>query len=253
MLKLALIGNSISKSLSPKLMEFFARKVNVSLTYDLIDLPSDCANADLLSAISSFDGVNITAPFKMHVGSLLGGRSVNTVVNRNGTLRSFSTDGFGVVLALACHDIDTDEKDLLILGAGGSAYSAAAALKYENANVKVINRTQSKADSITRELELKEWQGEKPYGILSFLPPRDTLFGVKNEDVCGANFCFDANYQTASPLLDLATKSGVTAINGLIMLYYQGVAAFQVFTGKVISQEKIDLWYKEFCDEIIDY
>jgi shikimate dehydrogenase len=80
-------------------------------------------------------GVNLSMPLKKAVIPLLDhvsdfaqkAQSVNTIVNRDGELYGYSTDGVGVVQALQQH-IDLSQAQVLLFGAGGAAESAALAL-----------------------------------------------------------------------------------------------------------------------------
>lgn len=236
----ALIGSNISGSLSPSLWRFLARKTGTDLSYALCDLPSDAPDAALMSALASYDGANITSPFKNRVAALLNlSAPVNTVSIAANI--ACSTDGLGVAMALDYCGIDVWGKSLLAVGAGGSAESAVKMLSCEGAKIACVNRTPEKARELARKYGLPARCG-LPFGILSFLPKHADAMGlVEKTFLDSAEFFFDANYGSPSPLLSFASERGKTAIDGLPMLFFQGVAGFKLLTGADIS-DPFDLY-----------
>ena len=101
-------------------------------------------------------GVNVTVPHKEAVIPILtastgssGTRgAVNTIVNRDGVLTGYNTDGPGFIDALAEAGYTLREK-VVILGAGGAAQAVAAALIDQGAaEIMLINRTLQKAAAL---------------------------------------------------------------------------------------------------------
>ena len=77
-----------------------------------------CETSDekLLAVIKSFDGLNVTMPFKVRVAKLL--RAEIGFVNTIGkNIIPQSTDGYGIVKALRAHGIEFKDKKLWIVGA----------------------------------------------------------------------------------------------------------------------------------------
>lgn len=242
MKKYALIGNGISESLSPKIWRFLAEKTGAELTYELCDLPADISDKILLENVCRFDAVNITAPFKNKAADLLNlDYPINLIVNENG-LKGYSVDGIGVITSLNYHGIDPTGKKMLVFGAGGAAESAISALLYDGANVSVINRTQKKADYLTKKYGLKQ-PFKKPYGVLAFVS-ENADFSIIKPYLKAAEFVFDANYKHKSEILVKAEQSGKTAINGLAMLFFQGAASYEICQGQKLGD--IENLYREF-------
>lgn len=246
MKKYALIGNNINESLSPKIWRFLAQKSGAELTYELCDLAVDVSDEILLSKICQYDAVNVTSPFKNRAADLLNlDFPVNLVINDSG-LKGYSLDGLAVVTALTYHGIDVNGKKILVLGAGGAAESAVFALLYEGASVSVINRTQKKADFLTKKYGLKK-PFTKPYGVLAFVSENaDLVYAKPYLDT--AEFIFDANYKHKSAILVDAELKGKMAVNGLSMLFFQGLASFEICQNKkFLNIEKL---YGEFLKEL---
>ena len=129
MLKLAVIGKDVSKSLSPAMHAFLLGKMGAAHTYEAVSIPpaqfADCAPA----LFSRFDAFNVTIPFKADIMPFLGSiegdartfGAVNTVVSRTRT--GYNTDGLGFLLMLENAGLDIKGRTVLVLGAGGAGRS----------------------------------------------------------------------------------------------------------------------------------
>lgn len=248
MSRYALLGTNIKHSRSPMLMKFLGRKFNIDISYDLVEIQPTISDSKLLDIITSYDGVNVTMPFKMRVADILNvDYAVNTISVKNKTIKSFSTDGIGVVLALENKNIDVDKNGLIIIGCGGASYSAIKELSYTNKNIKIVNRTQEKADILSKKYQL-QFDESKPYGILSFVPLYDQIFGVSEEQIKNAQFVFDANYSKGETLLLQTAKNyGVTTIGGENMHFFQGVVGFCLLNQ--INNVDVDKLFMEYENE----
>lgn len=252
-----LIGDPIIHSLSPAMHNAAYQALALNYLY----LPFHVTAVNLVAAISavralSFRGLNITVPHKEAVIPQLDllDRSakrcgaVNTIVNNNGTLTGYNTDGEGFIDSLRENDFDPYGKKVVILGAGGSARAVAAALQEHGAaQIVLVNRTTRKAEQIAEAL------GAQNFRIfpLSSLPA-DALAGVKlvinalavpfeREDgewlldlsaAAGALF-YDLRYgKMPSDFLTYARELKSPGLDGLGMLLHQGVRAFRLLTGE---------------------
>lgn len=231
--KLGLIGADILNSRSPLLMEYLAGKANADCSYDLIPLPTDVTDNELIDVLSRYDGLNVTMPFKTRVAKLLnsGCYAVNTVGKR---VMPQSTDGYGIVKALQDFGIDFADKPLWIVGAGGAAVTCVETLLKYGCKMRVINRTKSRADSITVKYGLSEDITE-PYGILSFVPECEFEQNIAIPDSC--RFVFAAAYKGKSGLKDKSMQRGLTYIDGLRMLYHQGAKSFSLWTDTPLQDD----------------
>ena len=201
------------------------------------------------------DGFNVTVPYKEEVLRYLDGLSpaaraigaVNTVVRKGSKWAGFNTDETGFILSLESGGkFHPRGKEVLILGAGGSARAVAYGLARKGARrITIVNRTAARAKKIVSEYKRlfpkTEWEcragetqeidlvvnatsvGLKP-GAPSLILPRD--FPKKA-------FFVDLIYNPSeTPFLRLARKTGHRTLNGLGMLVCQGAEAFRLWTSR---------------------
>lgn len=205
------------------------------------------------------DGFNVTVPYKEEVLRYLDGLSpsaraigaVNTVVRKGRRWIGFNTDeiGFGTSLQKE-GKFEPRAKQVLILGAGGSARAVAYALARRGARRIVIeNRTPSRAKKIVlryRKLFPKvEWEiakiGKGAVPESTDLVVNVTSVGLRPRDPSLASpagfpektLFVDLIYNPRETrFLRLARESGHRTLNGLGMLVYQGAEAFRLWTGR---------------------
>lgn len=260
---LGLLGDPVSHSLSPRMHNMAFAQLGLPYVYlafkaNESELPAAVAGMRALNA----KGFNLTMPDKKAIIPLLDEvtpearmiGSVNTVVNRDGKLVGYNTDGKGFVRDLLEHGVSIKGKRILMGGAGGAARAVAIQLALDGAaELVVINRTLEKAveirDVIARDissckveaLELNEDRlRAKLVGADIFI--NSTALGMHpNEDSCilsgpdllrpslvVADFIYNPR---KTKLLRMAEQAGCTAINGLGMLLWQGAEAFNIWTG----------------------
>ena len=121
-MKLGLLGEVLGHSLSPVIHEKLFQKLGISSTYELIEIPKDTFQKDLPALLSSYDGLNVTIPYKVDVIPFLDGLSqeartigaVNTIGRKEGKLWGFNTDYTGFARTLSRIDCDVKGKVLRI-------------------------------------------------------------------------------------------------------------------------------------------
>lgn len=189
-------------------------------------------------------GFNITSPFKEEIIPLLDEvdetvrkiGAANAVIAEGGKLRGFNTDFVGVEGAFRENGITLAGKKAVVLGAGGAARAAVAALVPAGADVVVVNRTLQKARLIAETFscgaspmeDLEERTGEADI-FVSCLPVDKHI--VPTRSLRPGLVIFDANYGETVELAKEGARHGCTIIDGREWLLYQGVAAFSLFTG----------------------
>ena len=158
----AVFGNPVKHSKSPQIHRLFAKQAEISLEYKAIEVPVD----KLTSYIKSFfsqggRGLNITVPFKEDVCSLCttltqraeASGSVNTILFNDETdIHGDTTDGQGLLNDLIInHNIELENKSILILGAGGTVKSILERLMSQKIkNIVIANRTISRAEELKK-------------------------------------------------------------------------------------------------------
>ncbi|MHA1410237.1 MAG: shikimate dehydrogenase family protein, partial [Candidatus Odinarchaeia archaeon] len=127
---ICLLGNPVSHYLSPLMQNYALRKNNFNAVY----LAFKVTQENLKTAIDglkslNFIGANVTIPFKVKIIPFLDKidettnkiGAVNTIVNKNGILWGYNTDGLAAVDLIKQEIGSLKDKQFLILGAGGVA------------------------------------------------------------------------------------------------------------------------------------
>ena len=241
-----------------------------ALKMDWVYLPFLVDLSDLRQALEGvrtfhFAGVNVTIPYKEkvlpfldHVDSLaqrIG--AVNTIVNTDGVLTGYNTDGDGFVLSFQKTGLDFsfDGAHVVILGAGGSARAIAYTLLQQPiASLVLVNRTIETAHCLANDLNdtRVQVQGLSPLPTdvlqratlvinttsLGMTPMEDLCPVDSFEWVSATTWCCDIIYTPAQTLfLKRAKAAGAHIMNGAGMLAGQGVLAFALLTGRSIDYD----------------
>jgi 3-dehydroquinate dehydratase / shikimate dehydrogenase len=193
------------------------------------------------------DGLSITIPFKEKALQYVdfpdekAGRigAVNTIIKKNNRLYGYNTDYFGIKKSL--EGFNTENKTIVLLGAGGGARSALAVLKENQNNIIIINRTIDKAKKLSNEFNC-EFGGYEDLSKIKFdLLINSTPVGMNTNpdnspvDKKYLKNCtvFDMVYNPVkTKLLIEAENNGCKVISGLKMFLYQAEEQFRLFTGK---------------------
>ncbi|MDR3639902.1 MAG: shikimate dehydrogenase [Humidesulfovibrio sp.] len=193
-------------------------------------------------------GVSVTIPHKQAVMPFLDGLTdrakavgaVNTLFWREGKLLGDNTDVEGLVKPLEAHRGAL--KSALVLGAGGAARAACAALKELGvADIAVANRTASKVEKLAADFGVRAVPWEERVGTWS-LVLNTTPLGMlgENQDQSpwpadafgGVSLVFDLVYNPVrTRFMADAQAAGVACLSGLSMFLHQGLAQFEIWTG----------------------
>ena len=247
--KYLVIGNPIEHSLSPKLHNFWIKVNNLDAIYEKKKL-NENELADLIIKVKKKNiyGINVTVPFKKAVIPYLdkltfeseSTQSVNTIYLEDNKLVGHNTDIEGFEKSIENFKSSIINKKVLILGAGGVVPSIIFALnKMKVSEIKISNRTKSKAESLKdlfKNIKIVEW-GEIPeFDIII----NATSVGLKNEDKMnldiskvGKNkFFYDVIYKPSETnFLKTGKKLGNRTENGKMMFIYQALGAFKIWHG----------------------
>ena len=217
-------------------------------------------------------GANVSMPNKTAVIQYLDDIStearlcnaVNTIVNENGRLIGYNTDGIGAMLALSHAGVSNQEKNLIILGAGGAGTAIITQAALDGASkISVFVRKQSfwKSEDFLEKIRKKTGcriallNLEDPDLLKAELVHADILINATsigmepNPDSCAVSgpkdlgdhlFVMDIIYSPEeTTLLRYAKTAGLSCCNGLSMLLYQGAAAFRLYTGEELPVEDV--------------
>jgi shikimate dehydrogenase len=220
------------------------RSLGIDWTYELLDIPRDALGAalDRLRA-ADVGGANVTIPYKQAVMDHLDtiapeavrARAVNTIVNEGGRLGGFNTDIAAIRMALEEVGVDPARANAVILGAGGGARAAAAAM--EGAHLTFVARRPHDADvpgkvvawddpsvaGLTRAADVLV--NATPLGRRGEMPLRPGALPKSGAVI-------DLVYVTGgTPLIRKARSVGLPAVDGWDVLLAQGSLSFLMWTG----------------------
>jgi shikimate dehydrogenase len=247
-----LIGKPVEHSLSPPMHEAAYDALGIDARYVTFEPDRDDAGGAVAGANAlGIAGLNVTIPFKQDVldhvdpdplAARIG--AVNTIdFSPDGTPAGYNTDAAGVTRAFAHHDVELDAADAVVVGAGGAGRAAAFALADAGAHVHVANRTAERAESLAADVP-----GATAGGLGTLdrtVPGADVLVNAtsvgmeRDETPVPSNLLhaelavLDAVYAPIDTrLLRDAREAGATTIDGAWMLLFQGVEAFERWTGE---------------------
>jgi len=242
-----IIGNPVRHSLSPAMHNaaFRALELNaVYLAFSVENLPAAVEGIRSLAV----RGVNVTIPHKIAIQKLLDEMdltavalgSVNTVLNRQGTLVGYNTDWIGAVGALE-EVTAISGKRCALLGAGGAARAVAYGLANAGGDVVVINRTEEKGRRLARQMgcgfaplkALPDLRADILVNATSVgMEPRAEECPVPPEWLRPGMVVMDAVYAPPrTKLLQEAEARGCRVVEGLRWLVRQGAESFAIWFG----------------------
>lgn len=253
-MKACLIGKTLKHSFSKSIHE------SLGLDYDLVELSEDELERFVMQ--KEYDCYNVTIPYKEKVIPYLDRLddtakevgSVNTVRNIDGALVGYNTDIDGMKYMFESSGVCLKDKNVVILGTGGTSKTAQALMRREGAkSVTVVGRREKW--NYQNIGELKNTQilvNTTPVGMYP-----DT--GVSVVDISifkRLEFVADVIYNPLKTQLTLdAKKRGIASVNGLSMLVYQAILAEEIWTGKSLdykAKEAIGNLENEFCNVILE-
>ncbi len=260
-----IIGHPVAHSLSPAFQSAAFAHCGLQTTYEHWDTPPGGLEARITNLRNpNMLGANVTIPYKEAVFPLLnelGGQSarvgaVNTIVNREGHLFGFNTDGPGFVAALRNEArFEPEGKAILLIGAGGAARGIAFALgEARTGTVGISNRNRARAEHLASDVTTAGFRGVSAVPSGTSLAGYDALVNCTSIGMYGgqAPAATPADLASAkpgtlvvdivyapekTPLLTDAMKRGLPTLGGLPMLIYQGALAFELWTGLVAPVE----------------
>ena len=260
--RLGIIGHPISHSISPVFQQAALDAIGFDGTYQPWDVaPDDVGNFVAGLRSPGTLGINVTVPHKEAVIPFLDrvddwastAGAVNTIVNRDGFLNGHNTDGLGFLRALReGAGFEPRGRDVLVLGAGGSARAVVYALtRVGVAQVFIANRTLERAERLAA-LAIDTGAASKAL-VLSDAPaaaeevalivnctsmgmvhgPDENGSPLSAANIPSTVLVNDLVYNPLeTPLLREAARAGALTLGGIQMLVYQGAASFAMWTGQ---------------------
>jgi shikimate dehydrogenase len=240
-------GNPVTHSLSPLIHNAWIAAAGLDAVY-VPFAPVDAAGfASLVVAgrAGLLAGINVTAPFKEQAFALAdtashtarASGSANILVFRDGQVAADSTDGEGLVRALAeqAPGLALSGAPVVMLGAGGAARAAAAALAGAGARVRIVNRTRTRAEALAADLggTVEAMESEVAFNgarlVVNALSVRPELDLALLEP---GTVVMDMTYRpVVTPFLQAARDVGLPTVDGLAMLIGQAGPSFRAIFG----------------------
>lgn len=256
-----LIGNPVTHSLSPLMHNTAFKELGVEATYKLFPLEEnelDQFFIKLREKDSPIFGLNVTVPYKEKVISYLDeltpfatkAMAVNTItIGKQREFTGFNTDGPGFLAHLKELNFPIERRRIAIIGAGGASRALIACMcvlppSQRPQSIRIFDIDNARGENLV--LDLKQRLDLSIVEVVSSLDDLNieladclinaTPVGLKTDDPSPVEeellhtnmLVYDLIYNPQeTKLLKLAKKKGAKASNGLGMLFYQGVLAFQ--------------------------
>ena len=265
----AVVANPIKHSISPFIHNSAFEATNTNGVY----LAWEVDEAELAETVANIRryqmyGINLSMPYKEQVipyldqlseeARLIG--AVNTVVNREGTLIGYNTDGKGFFKSLPSFKIS--RKRLVLLGAGGAAKAILAQAILDGVSqISVFVRSSSMEKTRPYLEKIQNATGfrvdlfalEDVQDLQDSITKADLLVNATSVGMDESShpiptsivlpeklLVADVIYQPfETPFLKWAKEQGNQSINGLGMLLYQAAEAFELWTGKEMPTDQI--------------
>lgn len=252
-----ILGDPVAHSLSPAMQSAALAAAGI----DGIYVPFPVTAADLAAVMTGLfaagvAGLNVTVPHKEAAARLcvaLRPRAracgaANTLIRGAKGWIGDNTDGAGLLAGLAEHGFEARGKNVLLIGAGGSARSVAHAFARAGTRLLLVaNRTPKRAVDLVATLrrrdayaaDLRVLANPEVLGRLDLVVNctstslgADALPPIRFADTRRDVLCCDLMYGKTSPFLAAARRAGRRAVDGSGMLLHQGALAFTLWTGK---------------------
>lgn len=256
-MRLTLLGEKLSHSLSPKIHQLIFDKTGKTGTYDLSEVKKENL-AEFITAFKTgaFDGINVTIPYKRDVIPYLDALSdgakkigaVNTIARNGNKLTGYNTDydGFGVLLK--ANFIAVNGEAFTVLGAGGAAKAVLAYL--DDHGAQAITLVSRDADQAKKRFDANDYRcgvniiaydkmnlenqvlvNTTPIGM----SPKTGISPIDADQLAGCKSVVDIVYNPeTTQLMQDAENHAIQAVNGLYMLAAQAVRAQEIWQAKSI-------------------
>jgi len=241
-------GWPIAHSLSPMIHGAWIRAAGLDADYTAFGPESDDQFRDLVREVrqDTLRGLNVTAPWK-EIALALADEvsdtaracgSANLLWQDKGVLRADSTDGHGLMAALAeqAPALQGSGQVAVVLGAGGAARAAVHALGQVFAEVRIINRTPARAEALIAavqpctpaRLHLGDELSDVALVVNALsVPPELDLTALASDAVL-----MDMTYRPLmTGFLRAGADRGHTVVDGLAMLIGQARPSFATLFG----------------------
>ena len=265
-----LIGEKLGHSISPQIHDLVFKELNQEATYQLFQVKK----ARLKEVVQGLkylgaSGVNVTIPYKIDIMANLDNISaeakrigaINTICFKDEITTGFNTDYYGFGMLLQKFDIDINQKEIVILGTGGSSK---AVIQYilDNgaAKVTLVTRNVLKT-SLNKDCEIIDYEGlsksSKGNIIINTTPvgmyPNVDISPIEKNILGKFEAAVDLIYNPLETLfLKNARESGCKVANGLYMLVGQAIASEELWNDISIEKNIVDKIYNHLRTKLYE-
>ncbi len=256
MVQIGKVSNMQYGLLGRKLAHSYSKVIHESLmdyTYDMIE--REPQQLDEFFEKREFNAINVTVPYKKDVikyldeiderAKMIG--AVNTIVNRDGKLYGYNTDFDGVIELLKYEDVSISDKNVLILGTGGTSNTVYSVCKYLGAGkiTKVSRSIREYCVDYSTALTMNETQviiNTTPCGMY---PDNDSC-PIEIDGFDNLEAVVDVIYNPfKTKLIQKAKKRNLKGNGGFYMLVAQAVKAIEHFKSIELDEALIEKVYKQ--------
>jgi shikimate dehydrogenase len=271
-----LIGNPVGHSISPVIHNSLARLMDMNMVYTTFKVEK----GDVVTAVNgayalNILGLNVTVPHKQAVmeslvdidplAKAIG--AVNTLVRTDKGYKGYNTDILGLERELIDEGVVLLGSRCVILGAGGAARAIAFLCAKSGAKeIYMLNRTKEKAYDIAKAVN--DYFGKeciKPMLISEYdkleaddyvviqttsvglYPNVDDVEAFYKKVKVGVDIIYNPS---ETRFMKMCKNAGKPACNGLKMLLYQGVAAYELWNDVSVTKEQADKVYNKMKEEL---
>lgn len=285
-----IIGNPVEHTMSPLIHAALAEAFGIDMVYVPFQVAEGQLEAAIKGAYGlNIYGMNVTVPYKNAVIPFLTevdmraeiAGSVNTLVRDSRADRAgfigYNTDMSGLWRAMQEDGITLKNEQVIVLGAGGVGRAVAFMCANSDAQkVYLLNRNAAKAQDVAAKVNdsLRQYKkdcvtamalsdykklltgAENRYIVLQctsvgLAPNVDNVVIADNDFYHYVKFGYDLIYTPwETKFMQLVTANGGVAYNGLKMLLYQGIEAFEIWTGCKVTRENADKVYQMLQDRL---
>ncbi len=275
-----LMGCPVGHTLSPLIHNTLSELLNMELVYVPFEVEKNRVEAAVRGAYAlNLKGLNVTVPHKSAVIPYLSDidplaktiGAVNTLVRTPDGYKGYNTDMPGLYRELQSEGVEIAGRKVILLGAGGVSRAVAIlCAQYGAKQVYILNRTIEKAKEIAGEvnehygrecmvpLMLSEYgkipKGKYPViqGTSVGLAPDVDRAVIEDRDFYElAETAVDLIYRPAKTrFMRLAEEAGAKTYNGLKMLLYQGIIAYELWNDIRISEETAQIVYQKMKEAL---
>jgi shikimate dehydrogenase len=240
-----IFGNPVTHSKSPSMQNAGLHHINFEGLYDKTHL-DDGTQIKKVFIDKNFKGANITVPHKEDafknadeikgLAQKIG--AVNTYINEDGKVIAYNTDAPGFMEAIKSFG---NINSAIILGAGGTAKAIAVAFGEAGIKTTILNRSEGRLEFF-KKLGCETFSFDNYTHSAYDLVVNSTSAGLSDDNypcpletleniLQNSKYAIDCIYGKVTPFLQKATEFHLPNKDGEDMLLYQGVLAFELFTG----------------------